>query len=117
MAVDGEIPTKYINAVADLSAWDGGKEPGSQTWSIPRHPRPLAACVTTAKAEPARLRVSMFREHACSCRDNVIPLIADGRVVMEVLDRETFAIVEDVVMAIGLRKDLAEKACAIAGLH
>ncbi len=57
----------------------------------------------------------MFREHSCGRWDNVIPLIADGRVVMEVLDREPFAIVEDVVMAIGVRKDLAEKACAIAG--
>jgi hypothetical protein len=36
---------------------------------------------------------------------------------MEVLDREPFAIVEDVIMAIGLRKDLAEKACAIARLQ
>ncbi len=36
---------------------------------------------------------------------------------MEVLDREPFAIVEDVKMAIGLRKDFAEKACATLGLQ
>jgi hypothetical protein len=36
---------------------------------------------------------------------------------MEVLDREPFAIVEDVKMAIGFRKDLAAEACAILGLQ
>ena len=36
---------------------------------------------------------------------------------MEVLDRKSFAIVKDVKMAIGLRKDFAEKACTIARLQ
>ncbi len=36
---------------------------------------------------------------------------------MEVLDREPFAIVEDAKMAIGFRKDFAEKACAVARLQ
>jgi len=37
--------------------------------------------------------------------------------MMEVLDREPFAIVEDVKMAIGFRKDFAEKAGPIASLQ
>ena len=36
---------------------------------------------------------------------------------MEVLDRESVAIVENVKMAIGLRKDFAEKACATFGVQ
>jgi hypothetical protein len=75
-----------------------------------RHPSQSRTC-------QGNERVSTFREHACGRRENVIPLIAYGRVVMEVLDREPFAIVEDVKMAIGLRKDFVEKAGTIAGLQ
>src|SRR5690242_3639981 len=42
-------------------------------------------------------------------RKDVIPLIADRRIVMEVLDGEPAAIVEDVEMAVGLGKDLAQE--------
>src|SRR6266849_5557246 len=90
-----------------------GLEPGP----FLANPGLLAACGTRPKQNLGYERVSMFREHACGRRDIVVPLITDGRIVMEVLNREPFAIVEDVIMAIGLRKDFAEKAFAVTGLQ
>src|SRR6266478_3166411 len=97
---------------------DCGKEPRSATWPHSAPSKAFAACNTRPKQDlPGYIRVSTIQECSSGRRDNVIPLIANGRVMMEVLDREPLAIVEDVKMAIGLRKDFAEKVCAVTRLQ
>src|SRR5713226_9694296 len=109
----------FVHTEISSNARMAGRSRGLEPGPIPRHPRPLAACSTRPKQEPARTRtrVSTFREHACGRGDNVVPLVADGRVVVEVLDREPLAIVEDVKMAIGFRKDFAEEVRTVLGFQ